>query len=54
MLPSHAAFSPAPTKMPSHHPASFANGYPRGNTFDISPHRYLVDGLAALTTFWRG
>jgi hypothetical protein len=29
--------------MPRHHPSgAFANGYPRGgNTFDISPHRYV-------------
>ncbi|KAL1899012.1 Mannan polymerase II complex anp1 subunit [Ceratocystis pirilliformis] len=26
--------------MPRHHNGAFANGYPRGNTFDISPHRY--------------
>ncbi|PHH60813.1 hypothetical protein CDD81_1110 [Ophiocordyceps australis] len=26
--------------MPRHHASGFANGYPRGNTFDISPHRF--------------
>lgn len=26
--------------MPRHHSGGFANGYPRANTFDISPHRY--------------
>ncbi|KJZ79396.1 hypothetical protein HIM_00865 [Hirsutella minnesotensis 3608] len=26
--------------MPRHHNSGFANGYPRGNTFDISPHRF--------------
>ncbi|RFN46584.1 mannan polymerase ii complex anp1 subunit [Fusarium flagelliforme] len=26
--------------MPRHHAAAFSNGYPRGNTFDISPHKY--------------
>lgn len=37
-MPSYA--SPADSKMmPRHHVSGFANGYPRGNTFDISPHR---------------
>ncbi|KAM3559382.1 hypothetical protein ARSEF4850_004150 [Beauveria asiatica] len=26
--------------MPRHHSGGFANGYPRGDTFDISPHRF--------------
>ncbi|KAM5386715.1 hypothetical protein ACJZ2D_000008 [Fusarium nematophilum] len=26
--------------MPRHHAAAFSNGYPRGNTFDISPHKF--------------
>ncbi|KAK4088270.1 CAZyme family GT62 [Purpureocillium lilacinum] len=26
--------------MPRHHTSGFANGYPRGSTFDISPHRF--------------
>ncbi|KAF4461976.1 mannan polymerase II complex ANP1 subunit [Fusarium albosuccineum] len=26
--------------MPRHHAGAFSNGYPRGNTFDISPHKF--------------
>ncbi|KPM40085.1 Mannan polymerase II complex ANP1 subunit [Neonectria ditissima] len=26
--------------IPRHHTGAFSNGYPRGNTFDISPHRF--------------
>ncbi|KAI0889598.1 glycosyltransferase family 62 protein [Annulohypoxylon maeteangense] len=39
MLPSYA--SSAGSKMMSrHHSAGVSNGYPRNNTFDISPHRF--------------
>ena len=31
--------------MPPHHSAPFANGYPRGNTFEISPHSYTANGF---------
>ena len=41
-----SALSTSSTKMPPHHSASFANGYPRGNTFDLAPHRYVIDNLA--------
>ncbi|KAH6660670.1 Anp1-domain-containing protein [Truncatella angustata] len=40
MLPSYAS-SGASKVMPRHTSgAAYANGYPRGNTFDISPHRF--------------
>lgn len=40
--------------MPRHHGSGFSNGYPRGNTFDISPHRYglvfiVIDHIHCLT-----
>lgn len=41
MLPSYA--SSGGSKMSSrHHSAAYSNGYPRGNTFEISPHRFVV------------
>lgn len=30
--------------MPRHHAGAFANGYPRGDTFEISPHRFQPRG----------
>ncbi|KAI1336046.1 mannan polymerase II complex ANP1 subunit [Xylariaceae sp. FL0016] len=38
MLPSYA--SSKNSKMMSRHHPGVSNGYPRGNTFDISPHRF--------------
>lgn len=39
MLP----FTSSGSKMtPRHHVSGYSNGYPRGNTFEISPHRYVV------------
>ncbi|TQN71893.1 Mannan polymerase II complex ANP1 subunit [Colletotrichum shisoi] len=39
MLPSYAS-SATSKVMPRHHASGYSNGYPRGNTFEISPHRY--------------
>ncbi|ETS83812.1 Mannan polymerase II complex ANP1 subunit [Pestalotiopsis fici W106-1] len=39
MLPSYAS-SGASKVTPRHHSGAYANGYPRGNTFDMSPHRF--------------
>ncbi|KAI5861657.1 glycosyltransferase family 62 protein [Durotheca rogersii] len=39
MLPSYAS-STGSKMMSRHHSAGYSNGYPRGNTFDISPHRF--------------
>ena len=42
MLP----FSSSGSKMtPRHHVSGYSNGYPRGNTFEISPHRCVVTTL---------
>ncbi|KAH8879450.1 mannan polymerase II complex ANP1 subunit [Thozetella sp. PMI_491] len=30
--------------IPRHHVSGYSNGYPRGNTFDISPHRFQPRG----------
>ncbi|KAL2261127.1 hypothetical protein VTK26DRAFT_4674 [Humicola hyalothermophila] len=30
--------------IPRHHVSGYSNGYPRGNTFEISPHRYQPRG----------
>ncbi|KAK1498056.1 mannan polymerase II complex ANP1 subunit [Colletotrichum lupini] len=38
MLPSYS--SSASKVVPRHHASGYSNGYPRGNTFEISPHRY--------------
>ncbi|KAI0012219.1 mannan polymerase II complex ANP1 subunit [Xylariaceae sp. FL0662B] len=41
MLPSYASSSDSKMMSRHHHlPAGASNGYPRGNTFDISPHRF--------------
>ncbi|KAK8128237.1 hypothetical protein PG984_009345 [Apiospora sp. TS-2023a] len=39
MLPSYAS-SPDSKMMSRHHSGAYANGYPRPNTFEISPHRF--------------
>ncbi|WDK17544.1 mannan polymerase II complex ANP1 subunit [Colletotrichum graminicola] len=39
MLPSYAS-SATSKVVPRHHASGYSNGYPRGNTFEISPHRY--------------
>ncbi|KAK2044113.1 Anp1-domain-containing protein [Colletotrichum somersetense] len=39
MLPSYAS-STTSKVVPRHHASGYSNGYPRGNTFEISPHRY--------------
>ena len=38
MLP--FASSSGSKAVPRHHVSGYSNGYPRGNTFEISPHRY--------------
>lgn len=42
MLP----FSSSGSKVtPRHHASGYSNGYPRGNTFEISPHRFQPRGV---------
>ncbi|KAL0471869.1 mannan polymerase [Neurospora intermedia] len=44
MLP--YASSSGSKAVPRHHASGYSNGYPRGNTFEISPHRFQPRGAA--------
>ncbi|RSL55569.1 hypothetical protein CEP54_009313 [Fusarium duplospermum] len=39
-MPSYALPTANSKMMPRHNAAAYSNGYPRGNTFDISPHKF--------------